>query len=444
MELGVGFEVPNPEPPTPNISQTSNPKHFTNLKHLTFYIKEYSKISMNFSQAVAYLETLQKEDAVKREWNLQGIEELLHKLNNPEKHLGTIIHVTGTNGKGSVCAMTANILKEAGYKVGLYTSPHLKRITERIQINNQEITEEDFAYFVQKINILVTNQSFFEVMTAIAFLYFAEKHVDCSVIEVGLGGKLDATNIVESTVSVITNISLEHTERLGATEKAIAEEKAGIIKKGNTCVTAAKGDALAVIQQRCQEKNVPLISAIPTREFTLGLSGEIQKSNAGTALAVINILQKKGFVIPRDAIKTGFKTVHWPARLEFIEPNILIDVAHNPAGIKQLAQELQRCRQEKKYQNIVFIIGILADKDWKTMLDYIIPIADRIILTRPKSNRAANPFVLKEYLQQKNNNFVLVIEDCHEALSRAKQEAGKKDLLVVTGSFYTGGPIYPF
>lgn len=397
---------------------------------------------MNFSQAAAYLETLQKEDTSEREWNLEGIEELLKKLNNPEQHIGTVIHVTGTNGKGSVCAMTANILKEASYSVGLYTSPHLKKVTERIKINNNDISEEDFARIVQKVKPLVTTQSFFEVMTAIAFLYFAEKQVDCSVIEVGMGGRLDATNIVKSTVSVITNVSLEHTERLGTTLAAIAREKAGIIKEGSICVTAAHGEALAVIRQRCQEKNVSLLCAVPTKKFVLGLQGEIQKSNAGTALAIIDVLQKKGFTIPQVAIKSGFKTVRWHGRLEFIEPHILVDVAHNPAGIEQLVKEIQRIKKERQYEDIIFVIGILADKEWKTMLDYIVPISDKIILTKPDNPRAANPILLQQYLQEQYHIQPIIIDDPSQALSHAKQEANDKTLIVMTGSFYTINPIY--
>ncbi|MEK6867355.1 MAG: Mur ligase family protein, partial [Nanoarchaeota archaeon] len=226
---------------------------------------------MNYQQAIAWLETLQKEDLLEREWNLNTTRELLAKLKHPEKRLGTIIHVTGTNGKGSVCAMLANILHVTGYTVGLYTSPHLSQITERIRINEQQISKEDFAAIIQRVRPFVTTESFFEVMTVLGFVYFANKHVDFSVVEVGLGGRLDATNVVESTLSVITNISLEHTQRLGKIEQEIAREKAGIIKENSICVTGATGEALSVIQNICREKNTDLVYAKPTGAYNLSL-----------------------------------------------------------------------------------------------------------------------------------------------------------------------------
>ncbi len=408
---------------------------------------------MNFSQAMVYLETLQKEDTLEREWDLQGIEELFRKLNNPEKSLGTIIHVTGTNGKGSVCAMSANILKEAGYKVGLYTSPHLKRITERIQINNKEISQEDFAATLHRIQPFITTQSFFEVMTALAFLHFAEQEVDFCILEVGIGGRLDATNVVQSTISVITNISLEHTQRLGKTVQEIAEEKVGIIKEGIICVTAAQGEALAVIQKICTQKNATMLIAKPTDAYTLSLPGKMQKENAGIVVTIIEALKKRDVFIPKIHIVEGLQTTRWPGRLEFIEKNVLVDVAHNPGGMQQLAQEIKKIKQGKgktNLQRIIFVIGILADKEWKLMLDQIVPVGDLFILTKPENPRALEPVLLQRYLEKEYGleagREAFVIENIPAALEKAKQfvkETEKEALIVITGSFYIVGPLYP-
>lgn len=406
---------------------------------------------MNFTQAIAYIETLQKEDTIDRDWNLQGIEELLKKLKHPEKQLGTIIHVTGTNGKGSVCAMLANILKVAGYKVGLYTSPHLRRMTERIRLNNEEISKEDFAAAVQKVRPHITTQSFFEVMTAIAFLYFAEQKVDFCILEVGMGGRLDATNVVQSTISVITNISLEHTQRLGKTEQQIAAEKAGIIKEEIICVTAAQAEALAIIQKACAQKNANLLIAKPTDAYALSLPGKMQKENAGVVVAVIEALKKRDIFIPKIHIVEGLQTTRWPGRLEFIEKNVLVDVAHNPGGMEQLAQEIKKIKQGKgetkeiNFQKIILIIGILADKEWKLMLDQIVPVADIFILTKPENPRAVEPVLLQRYLEKEYGLETTVIEHIPAALEKAKQlamQSEKEYLIVVTGSFYTVGEIY--
>ena len=396
---------------------------------------------MNYQQALDYIKTLQKEDVVEREWTLEQIKELLQKLNNPEKRIGTIIHVAGTNGKGSVCAMLANIANIAGYKVGLYTSPHISEITERIRINNEKISKDKWTKYVQRIRQYITTESFFEVMTAIAFLYFAEEHVDISIVEVGLGGRLDATNVVESTISIITNISLEHTQRLGKTEEAIAREKAGIIKENSICITAAKGKALEVLEKICQEKKTQLIHANTTNAFELSLKGEMQKENAGIVVAALEALKKKNIIIPKIHIVEGLRTTVWHGRLEFIDKNVLVDVAHNPGGMEQLAKELKKIKKEQ-FKKLVLVIGILADKDWKIMLDQIVSVADIIIVTKPNNQRAADPEVLQRFLEKEYGIDAECIEHVPAALEKAKRLAKRDDLIVVTGSFYTVGEIY--
>jgi dihydrofolate synthase / folylpolyglutamate synthase len=394
---------------------------------------------MNFKQAVDYLYGLGYE---KEEWNLSGIQALMQKLKMPHKRMGKIIHITGSNGKGSVCAMVANILNVGGYSVGLYTSPHLRRITERIRVNGEEISKDTFAQYVQRVRQYVTDQSFFEVMTAIAFLYFADNNVNFSVVEVGLGGTLDATNIVESTVSVITNISLEHTKRLGKTEAIIARDKAGIIKKGSVCVTAAEGEALDIIKKVCNEAGVVLKVSKRTDFARLGLQGDIQKVNAGTAIKVIKVLKKEDIFVHKIHILEGLETVKWPGRMEFVERQVLVDVAHNPSGMMQLVMELDQIKNEKKqWKKIICVVGILADKDWKAMLDELVRVVDVFILTRPTSDRAAEPALLERYLDKQFGVQAVIVENVAMAIERAKRDASKDDLIVVTGSFYVVGNV---
>jgi dihydrofolate synthase / folylpolyglutamate synthase len=406
---------------------------------IDFYTAFVSVVLMNFTQAVDYLYGLGYE---RDHWDLTRIDELLQRLKMPHRRMGTIIHVTGSNGKGSVCAMVANILNVSGYKVGLYTSPHLRRITERIRINGEEISKDVFALYVQEIRKHVTDQSFFEVMTALSFLCFADNNVDFSVIEVGLGGTLDATNVVDSAVSVITTISLEHTKRLGGTEEEIARDKAGIIKPGSTCVTGTDGDALRVIEEVCVDVGATLKVSKRTDFSRLGLKGDVQKENAGTAIKVIKALKKMDILIPKLHILEGLETVKWPGRLEFVEPRLLIDVAHNPAGTLQLVTELEQMKKEKHFAHIICVVGILGDKDWKAMLDELVRVVDVFILTKPNSPRAADPLSLERYLEKQFAIEPTIVENVKMALEKAKRDATKEDLIVVTGSFYTVGGIY--
>ena len=359
---------------------------------------------------------------------LGPITELLIKLDNPEANL-KCIHVAGTNGKGSVCSMLASILKEAGYKVGLYTSPHLKRFAERIQINGKEISEKRLDETLGKIKSQYTNQTFFEVTTAAAFQYFKEEAVDFVVLEVGLGGRLDATNIIIPLVSIITHISLEHTHVLGKTVEEIAKEKAGIIKENVPLITLVKKPALKIIKRIAKERNSKLI--IPKKQsFELGLKGEFQKENASLAVKAAELLG-----VDKNIIKQGLKNTKWPGRFEFLEKNILVDCAHNPEGLISLRKEIKKIR--KNYEKIIAVVGILKDKDKKTMVETISKFSDYIIFTRPKSDRAEDPQELRKYTTKKRE----IILDVKKALKMAKKISNPKDLIVVTGSIYTVGEI---
>ena len=376
---------------------------------------------------------------------LENIKQLLSKLDNPQDNL-KYIHVAGTNGKGSVCAILSSILKEAGYKVGMFTSPHLKRFTERILINGKEIEEEKLNNLIEKIRVHHTTQTFFEVTTAIAFQYFKEENVDFVVLEVGLGGRLDATNVITPLISIITNISLEHTQVLGETEEEIAYEKAGIIKKSIPVITLAKDNALKTIKEIAKKNNSKLF--IPKKyhktndhfninsykNLKLNLKGDFQLENTSIALKAIDLL-KETYSISDEAIKTGLNHIYWPGRFEFIEKNILVDCAHNPEGIKTFAKEISKIR--KNYEKVISVTGILKDKDKKSMVEELSSFSDYIIFTRPNTKRAEEPGELQKFTTIKNE----IVLQVKEALKKAKKVANPNDLIIVAGSIYTIGEI---
>jgi dihydrofolate synthase/folylpolyglutamate synthase len=271
-----------------------------------------------------------------KDFGLEGVKKFLSIIGNPEKRL-KIIHVAGTNGKGSVCAMISSVLDEAGFKVGMFTSPHLIKVNERIRINDELISDEnfkriaDFIYETEKKNNV--SLTFFETLTVMAFIYFNEKKVDYAVMETGMGGRLDATNVSKPIISVITNIGLEHKDVLGNTIKEIANEKAGIIKPNTTVVTSTKGKALSVIENIAEKHNSKLVVAKKLSNIELRLKGEYQKENASTAFAVL-----KELGLNEDIILKGLKKAYWPGRFEFMDGNILLDCAHNPDGMKALVK----------------------------------------------------------------------------------------------------------
>jgi len=354
---------------------------------------------------------------------LERVKELLSKLNNPQSNL-KCIHVAGTNGKGSTCAILSSILKEADYKVGMYTSPHLKRFTERIQINGEEITQPELNRLIEKIKPLVTDQTFFEVTTAIAFQYFKEQDVDFAILEVGLGGRLDATNVITPLISIITHISLEHTHILGKTIEEIAKEKAGIIKENIPVITLAKNKTIKEIAK--QKHSEIFIPKIP--KLNLNLKGEFQLENASLAIKAAELLN-----INSESIKKGLESVKWPGRLEFLEKNVLVDCAHNPEGIAALKKEIKKLNYEK----IITVTGILKDKDKKTMITQLSEFSDYIIFTKPNTERAEEPEELKKLTNTRNE----IIIDVKKALKKAKKLANPDDLILITGSIYIVGEV---
>jgi len=400
-------------------------------------------------------------------FGLERVSLLLHRLGDPQQGL-RCVHVAGTNGKGSVCQYVASVLREAGYRVGVYISPHLQWFSERIVVDDLPISGEDIDRYVARIRPVVERMiaegeppTFFEITTALAFLYFKEKNVEYAVVEVGLGGRFDATNVITPLVSVITNIDLEHTEILGDTVEKIAAEKAGIIKEHVPVVTAATGSALTVIQEAAGklESTVSVVDAKQwkrvtrsmtsqefhvqgtLREYTVstGLLGLYQGQNVAVALAAVEKLQEQGVFIPDQAIAEGISAAFHPGRLEIVsdEPLIVLDGAHNPHGMTMLRQTLMQDFPDKK---TILVAGICSDKDVRRMLEIIMPLASTIILTKSGNPRACAPQTLLDLARSlSEKQEVLICDTVPAALATAMGLAHEQDLICVTGSLFTVG-----
>src|SRR3989338_4400693 len=396
---------------------------------------------MDYKKILDYLYSLESS---KIKLGLRSIENLLAKIGSPEKEL-RCIHVAGTNGKGSVCAMLFYILKEAGYKAGLYTSPHLKKFNERIRVNDKFITDREIVEYFLKVKPHITSQSFFEITTAMAFLYFKENNADFVVLEVGLGGRLDATNVVTPLVSVITNIGLEHTGLLGKTIEKIAFEKAGIIKPNIPVVAGAKGNALKAIKKIAEQRHsklfIPKKSGKASKIKFFNLNGSFQQENAAIALTTVHTLKKFYSIrISEVDITNGLRKTRWNGRMQFISKNVLVDCAHNPSVFSILKKELLICKN--KFKKFIFVVGIQNDKGIAEMLAIISPLASSIIFTKSKNEKAANPEVLLDIfrgIKQKNGAKAGIISSPRKALNYAKRTAGKNELVVVCGSIYVVG-----
>ena len=370
---------------------------------------------------------------------LERIEAALHKLGNPQKNM-KVIHIAGTNGKGSVASTLANILKCAGFNVGLYTSPHLVEYTERIRINNVEISKKDFAKYVSNVCELADNLTEFEILTAAAFKYFYDKKVDCVVLETGLGGRYDATNVCENTLAIITSISLDHTDRLGDTYEKIAYEKAGIIKENSTVITASYNKGFETIWHVAQEKNAKLIcvdyevemeytnaqnyAVIDGKKCEFPLLGLYQKQNLALVLEACKVLN-----INFEGIKKGLKTAKWAARLEYKkDKNILIDGAHNPDSALELRKSLDfYFKNEKK----IFIYSTIDTKDYKTIADILFAPDDEIYYLEFNHKNAVS---FEQYRNDVPQRKLKRVENLEELLKR-------NELKVITGSLYMIGEI---
>lgn len=426
---------------------------------------------MNYNEVVNYIETSMKFGCRP---GLERTAKLLDFLGNPHKRL-RLIHVAGTNGKGSTTAMLANILSSAGYRTGMYVSPHLYRNTERMTIDGTEITEEDFVSFalevMDKVKLMrekgLEEPTQFEMYTAMAFLYFERKKVDFAVIEVGLGGRYDATNVIDPLLSVITSISYDHMDILGNTIEKIAYEKAGIIKEGSTVVMYPQlfPEAAAVIEDVCSEKKVSLIKADASsivlkdysaggqiidfkymdydiREMRLPLIGDHQINNAAVALTAIAELNRIGHTVGAEAVRKGIETVKWPCRLSIVstEPLILIDGAHNEDGINSLQSALAKYFSSKK---IIFVIGMLKDKDYGYAIRKLIPMAHYVVATEPVSDRSLEASAMAEAVKPYCSS-ISAEPDIIKAIERAKELYDKDCMICVCGSLYLAGSAYEY
>jgi dihydrofolate synthase/folylpolyglutamate synthase len=409
---------------------------------------------MTYAEAIQFLYGLRLFGA---KFGLENTFKLAALAGNPQDRL-RFIHVAGTNGKGSTCAMLESIYRAAGLRTGLFTSPHLVSFRERIQVNRQLISEDDVVRLVEELQPWLKQFStdhhptFFEVVTVMALNFFAEQKCDLVIWETGLGGRLDATNIVQPLASVITNIQFDHQQWLGDTLERIAAEKAGIIKPGVPVITTAdEPEALAVIEKTAQEKNAPLVKVGQASRLSpsekakksetgkmpvLPLPGEHQKLNAALAIATVETLQSE-IPVSAAAVCTGLETVNWPGRLQSITrdsgQNILLDGAHNVAGAKALRSALDKNFTAARQ---TLILGVLQDKDWRHICETLAPMAARIFTVPVASERAADARELAAACRAANP--AAEITAC-DSLRRALDLAASDRFVVVTGSLYLVG-----
>ena len=398
-----------------------------------------------YAEALAYLYDLRWFGA---KLGLENVRALTGRMGNPGRHL-RFLHVAGTNGKGSTCAMLESIYRTAGYRTGLFTSPHLVSFRERLQVDRTWISRDDVIRLVNQLRPFLeqfpqeNHPTFFEALTVMALVYFTEQHCDVVIWETGLGGRLDATNMVTPLASIITNVQFDHQKWLGNTLREIAAEKAGIIKPGVPVITGETGDEpLQVIVDTAQacgsavHKAEPFEAMFPSLEkVPLPLSGAHQRRNAATAIATIETLQ--GILpVPESSIRTGLGTVHWPGRMQsFTAANgqrFLLDGAHNIAGAEALAGALRREASQQR----TLILGILLDKDYSAICHALSPLAQRILLVPVQNERTAMPAQLVEACVQSNPSAEVIA--C-STLAEAIRLAATPQTVVITGSLYLVG-----
>ncbi|BCJ85064.1 bifunctional folylpolyglutamate synthase/dihydrofolate synthase [Effusibacillus dendaii] len=396
------------------------------------------------------------------------MEALLERLGNPHRQM-RFLHVAGTNGKGSTCAYLASIYQQAGYRVGRYTSPYIMHFYDRISINGRDAEEEKLAVCAEKLKPHIREISEtelgqpteFEVITLLAILYFLEQKTDLVVWETGLGGRLDATNVVTPLISIITNVGLDHVLLLGPTIEAIAAEKAGIVKNGIPVITAAVSPALEVIAERAKEAQAPLF--VLSRDFTynrlryslagqafdfrsansefkqleIAMLGEHQCQNAALAVQAVLLLAKNGQLpVSEQALREGLQNTRWPGRLEIAgqQPLVLLDGAHNPHGADALANALGELLEGRKVR---LVIGILQDKLLPGVVDPILPFAESIVVTAPNTPRAATVQEVAAFLRERTDVPLRQIARVADAVKDAVDSAKPEHIVLVTGSLYT-------
>ncbi len=431
---------------------------------------EKTRVPDSYSQTIDYLFGLQRMGI---KLGLENISRVLRAMGNPQEGLKAV-HVGGSNGKGSTAAHLESFYLQTGLKVGLYTSPHFLSFTERIRINRREITQQEVVDWTRRILSEVPDLAagghgnsplpitFFEFTTAMALGYFQEKGVDLGILEVGMGGRLDATNVCVPMVTVITTVSLEHQDYLGRSLAQIAREKAGIIKPGVPVVSGVvHPGAQKVILDTCKEKGSPLyrlgkeIAASGTpqefhyrglkssyRALSTNMRGRHQVRNAAMAIAAAELLGEMGLCVDEEAIRRGLRDVQWPGRQHYLAgpPRVLLDGAHNPEAMRSLCSSL---RKEYRYDRLRVLMGVMRDKDHRRMLSMIAPLAYELVFCRPQMDRAEDPWVLQAQALALGAR-ATVVESVSQGFQDLLQRACKDDLICVTGSLFVVGEVMAY
>lgn len=415
---------------------------------------------MTYEEALSYIHSICWKGS---KLGLDRTRELLGKLNDPQKEL-KFIHIAGTNGKGSTAAMLSSILEEAGYRVGLYTSPFINRFNERMQVNHQPIPDEELAALTEYVrpyaDAMADSPTEFELITALAMVWFARQKCDIVVLEVGMGGELDSTNIIDvPEAAVIAAMGLDHVKELGPTMADIARAKAGIIKEGGRVVSyGGNPEADEVIAAVCRARNASLcqpdFSAIVPGDFSLEgqtfsykgwrglripLVGAYQMNNAAVVLETVEVLRQRGWSVSDEAVRKGLADTRWPARFEVLrrDPVFIVDGGHNPHGIRATAESLRRLFPGRK---ITFVTGVMADKDVEHILGLIVPLADQFFTVRPDNPRAMDAGELAARIEAMGAK-ATACASVRDGVDRAIQAEGPHGVACALGSLYMSGEV---
>lgn len=415
---------------------------------------------MTYEEALSYIHSICWKGS---KLGLDRTRELLGKLNDPQKEL-KFIHIAGTNGKGSTAAMLSSILEEAGYRVGLYTSPFINRFNERMQVNHQPIPDEELAALTEYVrphaDAMADSPTEFELITALAMVWFARQKCDIVVLEVGMGGELDSTNIIDvPEAAVIAAMGMDHVKELGPTMADIARAKAGIIKEGGRVVSyGGNPEADEVIAAVCRARNASLcqpdFSAIVPGDFSLEgqtfsykgwrglripLVGAYQMNNAAVVLETVEVLRQRGWSVSDEAVRQGLADTRWPARFEVLrrDPVFIVDGGHNPHGIRATAESLSRLFPGRK---ITFVTGVMADKDVEHILGLIVPLADQFFTVRPDNPRAMDAGELAARIEAMGAK-ATACASVQDGVDRAIQAEGPHGVACALGSLYMSGEV---
>ena len=415
---------------------------------------------MTYEEALSYIHSICWKGS---KLGLDRTRELLGKLDDPQKEL-KFIHIAGTNGKGSTAAMLSSILEEAGYRVGLYTSPFINRFNERMQVNHQPIPDEELAALTEYVrphaDAMADSPTEFELITALAMVWFARQKCDIVVLEVGMGGELDSTNIIDvPEAAVIAAMGLDHVKELGPTMADIARAKAGIIKEGGRVVSyGGNPEADEVIAAVCRARNASLcqpdFSAIVPGDFSLEgqtfsykgwrglripLVGAYQMNNAAVVLETVEVLRQRGWSVSDEAVRQGLADTRWPARFEVLrrDPVFIVDGGHNPHGIRATAESLSRLFPGRK---ITFVTGVMADKDGEHILGLIVPLADQFFTVRPDNPRAMDAGELAARIEAMGAK-ATACASVRDGVDRAIQAEGPHGVACALGSLYMSGEV---